>query len=260
MVSKPSIRLSGESSSPAFSTYYTTVFFRLYTFYLRVEAADYPTTDIGIYVSATPDGIGNALFKVKDSYEIVLNITYETDVPAPVVVCDPPSFSLPDMQAGDVLNGEFTLTNHGLIRADNLELHLPPDDEYFNYEILIDLPDSLGAKERITVPYRLTCIQSIDQADEIQSGGGSGGYTSCFYTSYSGVTANGCPYSGSVPHCFGRGGSTPHSGGGGGSQWWYPQGPGGGCYGFNCHGGGTGYGGVSEPIGTGVETCTPAPA
>jgi hypothetical protein len=54
---------------------------------------------------------------IRDRYEIVLQATYETDVPAAVVVADPGSVTLPDMKAGDVFTGEFTLTNHGLIRA-----------------------------------------------------------------------------------------------------------------------------------------------
>jgi outer membrane protein insertion porin family len=65
-----------------------------------------------------------------------------------------------DMKAGDVFNGEFTLTNYGLIRADNLNIALPPSDQYFTYELMGGLPDSLAAKERITVPYRIISIKS----------------------------------------------------------------------------------------------------
>ncbi|UCF90367.1 MAG: carboxypeptidase regulatory-like domain-containing protein, partial [Desulfobacterales bacterium] len=49
---------------------------------------------------------------VEDKYEIVLTATYETDVPAPVIVAEPVSTTLPDMRAGDVYYGEFTLTNY----------------------------------------------------------------------------------------------------------------------------------------------------
>jgi large repetitive protein len=326
----------------------------LYTFYLRVTASDYPATDIPIYVSATPSGIGNALFKIKniytgtlndrneviqglsgaritlqneknltivhekasdtygealfanlsagiykyritaaghqekigrlwikpgitasedlyldynfvtvewqvvettiaDKYEIVLKITYETDVPAPVVVCEPSSVTLPDLKAGDVLNGEFILTNYGLIRADNLEVNLPADDAYIKYELLAPVPKSLGAKERISVPYRLTCIQSLTP-EPTGTGGAGGCYRSCFSTRYSGVSSNGCPYSGTAPHCFqrtcGGGGS---GGGGGGWGWWSGGGGGGG-------GGGSGGGGPGgTAIGGSSSTCTPEP-
>ncbi|RJQ65600.1 MAG: hypothetical protein C4519_27615, partial [Desulfobacteraceae bacterium] len=332
-----------------------------YTFYLRVQANDYPVSDIGLYVSATPSGIGNALFKVKniytgtlnarneviqglsgaritlqneknltivhekttdnlgealfsnlpagiykyrvkaaghqerisrlwikpgltvsedmfleynfvtvewevvettiqDKYEIVLNITYETNVPAPVVVCEPSSVSLPDLKAGDVFNGELALTNKGLIRADNVELKLPKADQYVRYELLAPVPQSLGAKERITIPYRLTCLQSLSAAEEVQSGGGSGCYRACFTTTYHGVSSNGCPYSGSVPHCFSRpcGGTSSGSGSGSGNV--------GGSW-VNWGAGGTGSSGTSSvgwrppptAIGDSTEPCTPPP-
>ncbi|MCJ8503060.1 fibronectin type III domain-containing protein [Desulfatitalea alkaliphila] len=330
-----------------------------HTFYLRVTAEDYPALNIPLYVSATPDGIGNALFKIKnvytgslnerneriqglaearitvqneknptlvyeqssdalgealfsnlaaglyryrvtaaghqekigqlwikpgitaaeemfleynfvtvewrvvettiqDKYEIVLSITYETDVPSPVVVCEPSYVSLPDMKAGDVFNGEFTLTNHGLIRADNLEVHLPADDQYIQYQLLAPVPESLGAKQRVTIPYRLTCIQSLSQAEEVLSGGGSGCYRSCTYTSYSGVDSNGCPYSGAVPHCFGRPcGGTSTSGGGGGRVFTTS------CGGTGCGGGRywvpEGSGASSSTIGAGSDGCIPPP-
>ena len=54
---------------------------------------------------------------IEDLYEIVLTATYETDVPAPVLVAEPGSIQLLLMSAGDVFNGVFTLTNYGLIRA-----------------------------------------------------------------------------------------------------------------------------------------------
>jgi len=106
---------------------------------------------------------------IQDKYDIVLSATYETDVPAPVVVAEPASISIPDnMQVGDVLTGEIRYTNYGLIRADNLRFAFPQDDEYFEYDIFANgLPDSLDAKEFVTVPYRITCVQSFP----VQSGG-----------------------------------------------------------------------------------------
>jgi len=99
---------------------------------------------------------------IQDKYEIVLNATYETDVPAPVVVAEPASINLPDMNPGDVFTGEITYTNYGLIRADDLQFTFPETDEYFKYEILAkSIPDRLGAKEFFTVPYRITCLKSF---------------------------------------------------------------------------------------------------
>ena len=111
---------------------------------------------------------------IQDTYEIVLKAVYETDVPAAVVVAEPASVTLPVMKAGDVYQGEFLLTNYGLIRAIDMNYTLPPDNENFKYELLEGLPDSLEAKQRISVPYRVTCLKSINQEEETGSGGGSG--------------------------------------------------------------------------------------
>ena len=109
---------------------------------------------------------------IEDKYDIVLTAVYETDVPAAVVVVEPASVALPKMKAGDVFNGEFTLTNYGLIRADNLNFGLPPDDQNFKYEILGGLPESLQAKQRLTVAYRVTCLKSLEPDEDGQAGGG----------------------------------------------------------------------------------------
>ncbi|MFP4446602.1 MAG: NEW3 domain-containing protein, partial [Desulfosudaceae bacterium] len=85
---------------------------------------------------------------IEDKYEIVLSATYETQVPAPVVVMEPASVSLPEMSSGDVFQGEFTITNQGLVRADDVSLSMPADDRYFQYEFLTDLPESLQAGQR----------------------------------------------------------------------------------------------------------------
>ncbi|MCD4722075.1 MAG: carboxypeptidase-like regulatory domain-containing protein [Desulfobacula sp.] len=119
---------------------------------------------------------------IQDKYEILLTATFETDVPAAVVVAEPLSINLPDMEKGDVFHGEFILINHGLIRADNLDLPIPESDENFQYEILTGLPQSLDAKQRITIPYRITCLKSLDQEEETGSGGGCYTYRKCTST------------------------------------------------------------------------------
>ncbi|MCJ7547059.1 MAG: RHS domain-containing protein [Deltaproteobacteria bacterium] len=138
---------------------------------------------------------------IEDRYEIILQVTYQTSVPAAVVVAEPPSTTLPRMKAGDVYNGEFTLTNYGLIRADNLRVILPQTDQFFKYELLSGLPTSLEAKQRITVPYRVTCLQSPSQ-----QGGGTGGgcwrLAPCAGIPYDYTCANGSKTSGTANYCW----------------------------------------------------------
>lgn len=108
---------------------------------------------------------------VTDSYQINIEATYETDVPAAVVVFEPASVTLPEMAPGDVYNGELTLTNYGLFRADNLKLTQPPEDQYFRYEFFADLPASLAAKESVVIPFRAISLQSVDPTGTSGTGG-----------------------------------------------------------------------------------------
>ena len=195
---------------------------------------------------------------IEDKYEIVLTATYETDVPAAVVAVKPASISLPAMNAGDVFNGEFTLTNYGLIRADDLRVSLPPGDQYFTYELMGGLPQSLSAKEQITVPYRVTCIKSLDQQDDGQAtGGGCHNYRTCAVVDYGYVCANGQSTKAAINHCWTR--TYGECTGGGGSS--ITTSAGGGTW--NVGGGGTAGGTISKPAPTpktiqGV-TCFPKP-
>jgi len=128
---------------------------------------------------------------IQDKYDIVLTATYETNVPAPVVVAEPASISIPDnIQPGDVFTGEITYTNYGLIRADELQFTFPETDEYFKYELLTkSFPTSLGAKEFFTVPYRITCLKN--PRDRKRSGSSCRCYATGTRLAYTWICING---------------------------------------------------------------------
>ena len=161
---------------------------------------------------------------IEDKYEIVLTAVYETDVPAAVVIAEPTSINLPAMQSGDVYNGEFTVTNHGLVRADNVSFTLPRDAQHFDFEFLGGLPSNLDAKEKITVPFRVTCLLSPDQSGE-GGGGGCRRSVSCAVIDYDYTCPAGQVFQGSTLACFiydngeCTGGSSAPTGGGGGVVW-----------------------------------------
>jgi YD repeat-containing protein len=145
---------------------------------------------------------------IKDTYNIVITAVYETNVPAPVLVIQPTSVVLPVMRLGDVYNGEFTITNQGLVRANNLKMALPLSNSYYKYEALSGIPTSLGAKERITIPYRVTALSSADQSDNGSgSGGGCSSYVGTWEWTNTYPCANGSQQSGSgrayFTHVFG---------------------------------------------------------
>ena len=118
---------------------------------------------------------------IEDVYEIETVATFETDVPAPVVVFEPAGIVLPSgMKAGDVHRGEFKMTNQGLVRAESIRFDLSENDPYFQFELADALPETLDAKQTATIAYRVVCLKSIgdDQSD------GSGGDTECAQYTY----------------------------------------------------------------------------
>ncbi len=134
---------------------------------------------------------------IEDRYEVTLNSTFETDVPGAVVVLAPSSINLPLMKAGDVYYGELTLTNFGLVRADNVRQVKPKADAFFRFEFLADIPPTLDAKQRITIPYRVIALQSLDQPSGTASGGGCYSYSNsmqvpCTYTCANGTVSSSC--------------------------------------------------------------------
>jgi large repetitive protein len=182
---------------------------------------------------------------IQDRYEITLNTTFETDVPAAVIVLQPTGINLPVMQAGEVFLGELTLQNYGLIRADKLNIALPTSDEFFKYEFLATLPDSLAAKQRLTIPYRITALKSLDQAGAA-SGGGCYNYSKEVTVGGEYTCANGTvAQTGTRSYFIAASNSScgGGSGGGGGGT----GGGGGGSYGGGWGGGGGFGGGGTTP-------------
>lgn len=169
---------------------------------------------------------------IQDKYEITLTAVFETNVPAAVVVLQPTSVNLPTLKAGDVFYGEFTLTNYGLVRADNIKPQLPKSDQYLRYEFLTEIPSSLDAKARITIPYRIVQLQPFAPT---ASGGGCFSYNNNVTLSYFFDCANGTVSSGTTSGYWNY-----YSGiacGGGGSS-------GGGAASYYSSSGGTSFGGT----------------
>ncbi|WP_275100485.1 Ig-like domain-containing protein, partial [Sedimenticola hydrogenitrophicus] len=156
---------------------------------------------------------------LEDKYEVTLQAIFETDVPAAVVVLEPASVTLPSMAPGDLFYGELRLTNHGLIRADDLQFTLPGSDAYFRYEFLDTFPTSLEAKESRVIPYRITALAPLDP-DGSGSGAGCNSYQQILSGNYGYVCANGTTSRGSCGTQFlvRMDSSSCSVGGGGGSS------------------------------------------
>ncbi len=138
---------------------------------------------------------------IQDAYEVVLQATFETDVPAAVVIIEPTSTTVPDMLIGDVFNGELRITNYGLVRSDNLTYNLPTSDAYFRYEFPANLPTTLAAKESIIVPYKIIAIASLDSTGA-GAGASCNAYSQRMWISYEYTCANGTIDGGDSGHTW----------------------------------------------------------
>ena len=106
---------------------------------------------------------------IRDVYDIVLEATYQTQVPAPVVLLEPMSINLPAMQQGEEITGELTLSNYGLVRADDIRFALPQSDANFRYEFFGQLPTQLAAKSRVSIPYRITSLKALKSGVQLNT-------------------------------------------------------------------------------------------
>ncbi|WP_243457665.1 carboxypeptidase-like regulatory domain-containing protein [Ottowia testudinis] len=106
---------------------------------------------------------------IKDVYNITLEATYQTQVPAPVVLLEPMSINLPALQQGEEFTGELTLSNYGLVRADEVKFALPQSDENFKYEFFGNLPTQLAAKSRVSIPYRITSLNALKKGLKVNT-------------------------------------------------------------------------------------------
>jgi hypothetical protein len=111
----------------------------------------------------------------QDKYTVTLNTTYETHVPAPVVVIEPANVDLSKMVNGR-MQVNFTITNHGLVAAE--EFHLMFNNHLrYQVQLLTDFRGRVGPNETIVIPALITDLQSqpapgdrIMAADENLSG------------------------------------------------------------------------------------------
>lgn len=127
----------------------------------RVITAFLPRQLVTYVWSVVPTLIG-------DAYEIIIEVIFETDVPAPVVTVDPAYVDLQDMEVGDARQVDYTFTNHGLVAAQNFRLFFQQFPGHSITPLVEDLQDLEAGGVR-TVP-----VMIVRTSAAAASGGGSG--------------------------------------------------------------------------------------
>ncbi len=163
------------------------------------------TVPVGLEVNLVQIELSVTQTTIQDQYQITINQTFATNVPAPVLVTEPPNINLPDMLPGQVFNGEFTVTNYGLIAVDNPQINFPTSFGNYDVEMLNLMPKRIEAMQKIIVPYRITRRQTVASLGAIinpdalvatlcsEVGGFGGGSCVTWVTFYVTGTAVICP-------------------------------------------------------------------
>gem|GEM_PF-2037197 len=106
-----------------------------------------PTAMVAYKWSVTPTAI-------QDKYDIKLDMTVRTDVPAPALVMDPPNIAL-DMKGGETAYAQFTIRNKGLVSAFDLKTEITGDSA-LHIETPIQRIEELKAGQSAVVPVKIT--------------------------------------------------------------------------------------------------------
>ena len=97
--------------------------------------------------------------EIEDEYRVETTVKFETSVPVPVVELSvPSSIAAKDLQPGESLMFHATLTNKGLITAQDVELLLPTGFSTLSFEALShnDGPFALAPQQSVTIPVKVT--------------------------------------------------------------------------------------------------------
>lgn len=92
--------------------------------------------------------------EIEDRYRVVIETEFETNVPAPVVTVEPTYIDLTELP-DEVNQVEFTITNHGLIAADNVTLNFNSGTNW-RIEALASKLGTLPAGSQYKVPVTIT--------------------------------------------------------------------------------------------------------
>lgn len=97
---------------------------------------------------------------VQDEYSVVTTVSYETSVPVPVVELSVPnSIDAKSLTEGESLIFYATLTNKGLITAEDVQLELPTGFRALMFEALSNNePFSLAPQQSVLIPVKVTHV------------------------------------------------------------------------------------------------------
>jgi hypothetical protein len=192
--------------------------------------------------------------EIEDSYEIELVMEFETNVPAPVVVMEMPK-EMPQLFNDETYTFLVTITNKGLITAEDVELRFPEDDPEYEWVTEYSTMD-LVAQQAIQVPVTMRIRDGVKKSDDSfkKSGSKSSGPCSDYAMTFYGFECGPDRQWRQAGALFTISGRVCPGDGGGGGGFGVPWGSGGGSGPGPASGGGTSY----NPYGGTASTVSPS--
>ncbi|KAK2139049.1 hypothetical protein NP493_6770g00005, partial [Ridgeia piscesae] len=140
----------------------------------RVILATPSDNDVTVFLQRTAVTYSWVVKRVtyEDVYKITLEATFETHVPMPVVTITPRELDLEVLQRGLMPVINFELTNHGLIRAENVTFTLPSSGShpFMHFEMDGGELGSIDANTTMVVPVRVVIDEAKKQSYIAQYG------------------------------------------------------------------------------------------
>ena len=97
---------------------------------------------------------------IQDYYLIQLSLTFETDIPIPILEARPSLLHFGNVQPGDTMQGSITLINHGLVSLYDVRLtHVLT--AAITLELLVDSLEEIPPKSSVEIPYILRVPEEI---------------------------------------------------------------------------------------------------
>ena len=95
----------------------------------------------------------------EETFTVTLEADFVTHVPIPVVTITPSDVSLEPYELGLEDTIQYNITNHGLIRADDVRFQLPNGHPFLEFSTAVDNFGSLDALSSIIVPVKVTIVE-----------------------------------------------------------------------------------------------------
>lgn len=92
----------------------------------------------------------------QDTYVLVVEADFQTNVPIPVVTVTPTEVDLEELELGFVTSFQVNITNHGLIRAESVGLQFPNDHPFLEFTTSMSELGDLEALSSVTLTVQVS--------------------------------------------------------------------------------------------------------